>query len=79
MIEKLYAIKDRFKEVSDLIVQPDIISNMSQYIKLSREYKELEMIVTNEGTLGFSPKILSLSELFDSNVYRGSFYSYGFF
>ena len=41
--------------------------------------KELEMIVTNEGTLGFSPKILSLSELFDSNVYRGSFYSYGFF
>jgi len=45
MIEKLYAIKDRFKEVSDLIVQPDIISDMSQYIKLSREYKELEMIV----------------------------------
>lgn len=45
MIDKLNAIKGRFKEVSDLIVQPDIISDMKQYIKLNKEYKDLEPIV----------------------------------
>ena len=46
MIEKLNAIKDRFKEVSELIVQPEIISDMQQYIKLNKEYKDLEPIVS---------------------------------
>ena len=45
MIDKLYAIKDRFKTVSELIIDPDVISNMSQYIKLNKEYKDLEPIV----------------------------------
>lgn len=45
MIDKLNAIKDRFIEVSELIVQPEIISNMQNYIKLSKEYKDLEPIV----------------------------------
>ena len=46
MIDKLNAIKDRFKEVSDLIVQPEIISDMQKYIKLNKEYKDLEPIVS---------------------------------
>lgn len=45
MIDKLNAIKDRFIEVSELIVQPEIISDMQNYIKLSKEYKDLEPIV----------------------------------
>ena len=45
MIDKLNAIKDRFTEVSDLIVQPDIISDMQRYIKLNKEYKDLEPVV----------------------------------
>ena len=45
MIDKLNAIKDRFDEVSDLIVQPDIISDMEKYIKLNKEYKDLDPIV----------------------------------
>ena len=45
MIDKLHAIKDRFEEVSSLIVQPEIISNMPQYIKLNKEYKDLKPIV----------------------------------
>jgi peptide chain release factor 1 len=45
MIDKLNAIKDRFKEVSELIVQPEIISDMKRYIKLNKEYKDLEPIV----------------------------------
>ncbi len=45
MLEKLNSIKKRFLEVSDLIVQPDVISDMSQYIKLNKEYKELDVLV----------------------------------
>lgn len=45
MIDKLNAIKSRFQEVSDLIVQPDVISDMPKYIKLNKEYKDLEPIV----------------------------------
>ncbi|PWJ40905.1 peptide chain release factor 1 [Sediminitomix flava] len=45
MLDKLEKIKTRFIEVSDLIVQPDIISDMKQYAKLNKEYKDLEQIV----------------------------------
>ena len=45
MLDKLNAIKDRFKEVSKLIVDPSIIADMPTYIKLNKEYKELEPIV----------------------------------
>ena len=45
MLDKLYAIKERFKDVSELIINPDIISDMSKYIKLNKEYKDLEPIV----------------------------------
>ncbi|MBO3698784.1 peptide chain release factor 1 [Roseivirga sp. E12] len=45
MIEKLVAIKDRFEEVGQLLVQPDAMSDMKAYSKLSKEYKDLEKIV----------------------------------
>jgi len=45
MLDKLNAIKVRFKEVSDLIVHPEIIADMPKYIKLHKEYKDLEPIV----------------------------------
>ncbi|MFY0605476.1 MAG: peptide chain release factor 1 [Cyclobacteriaceae bacterium] len=45
MIDKLEAIKKRFEEVSQLIVQPDAMSDMKQYAKLNKEYKDLEKIV----------------------------------
>ncbi len=45
MLEKLAAIKDRFEEVGQLIVQPDAMSDMKAYSKLSKEYKDLEKIV----------------------------------
>lgn len=46
MINKLEAIKDRFEEVSQLIVQPDAMTDMKKYTKLSKEYKDLEKIVS---------------------------------
>lgn len=45
MIDKLQAIKDRFEEVGQLIVQPDAMADMKQFSKLSKEYKDLEKIV----------------------------------
>ncbi len=45
MIEKLEAIKQRFDEVSEEIVKPEVVSDMKQYVKLNREYKELEKVV----------------------------------
>lgn len=45
MIEKLHAIKERFEDVGQLIVQPDVVSDMKQYSKLNKEYKDLEKIV----------------------------------
>ena len=48
MIEKLQIIQQRFDEVSDLIIQPDIISDQKQYVKLNKEYKDLR-ILTDKG------------------------------
>ena len=45
MIEKLDIVQQRFIEVSDLIIQPDIIADQKQYIQLNKEYKDLNRIV----------------------------------
>ncbi len=46
MIEKLNIIKQRFDEVSDLIIQPDVIADQKRYVKLTKEYKELKDLMT---------------------------------
>ena len=46
ILKKLEGIQYRFVEVGNLIVDPDIISDMPRYVKLNKEYKELEEIVT---------------------------------
>ena len=48
MIEKLQIIQQRFDEVSDLIIQPDIITDQKRYIQLNKEYKDLR-ILTEKG------------------------------
>lgn len=45
LLKKLEAINYRFIEVGTLIVDPDIISDMDRYVKLSKEYRELEEVV----------------------------------
>ncbi|MBI2258459.1 MAG: peptide chain release factor 1 [Flavobacteriia bacterium] len=45
LLQKLEAIYYRFQEVSTLIVDPDIISDMSRFVKLNKEYRDLEDIV----------------------------------
>lgn len=41
MEEKFKQIRSRFKEISDLMVKPEIISDQKKYIDLNKEYKEL--------------------------------------
>ena len=45
MIEKLEEIAQRFEEVGQLMVQPDIMSDMDNYTRLSKEYSDLEKMV----------------------------------
>jgi peptide chain release factor 1 len=45
MLDKLNIVKQRFDEVSDLIIQPGIISDQKRYIKLNKEYKDLHLLV----------------------------------
>ncbi len=44
LLEKLQAIKDRHEEVGQLITDPEVIADMKRYIKLSKEYKDLQPI-----------------------------------
>lgn len=42
LLSKLEAIHFRFVEVGKMITDPDIISNMDRFVKLNKEYRELE-------------------------------------
>ncbi|RYC53364.1 peptide chain release factor 1 [Flagellimonas olearia] len=44
MLDKLNIVKQRFDEVSDLIIQPDVIADQKRYIKLNKEYKDLKVL-----------------------------------
>lgn len=44
MLDRLQIIKQKFDEVSDLIIQPDIISDQKRYVQLNKEYKELKAL-----------------------------------
>lgn len=44
MLDRLQIIKQRFDETSDLIIQPDIISDQKRYVQLNKEYKELKAL-----------------------------------
>ncbi len=45
MVEKLKLVENRFAELSELIIQPDIISDQKKYIQISKEYKDLKKII----------------------------------
>ena len=44
LLSKLEAIHFRFIEVGKMITDPDIISDMSRYVKLNKEYRDLEIL-----------------------------------
>jgi peptide chain release factor 1 len=44
LLSKLEAIHFRFVEVGTMITDPEIISNMERYVKLNKEYRDLEIL-----------------------------------
>ena len=44
LLSKLEAIHFRFVEVGKMITDPDIISNMERFVKLNKEYRDLETL-----------------------------------
>lgn len=44
LLSRLEGIEGRFSEVSTLITDPDVIADMKRYVKLTKEYKELEKL-----------------------------------
>jgi peptide chain release factor 1 len=45
IIERLEGVKIRFEEVAQQITDPEIMSDMKRYVKLNKEYRDLEPIV----------------------------------
>lgn len=69
MIDKLNIIKQRYDEVSDLIIQPDIIADQKRYVELNKEYNNLKPIVekreeyiTLKANLSEAEEIISAAE-----------------
>ena len=50
MLDKLNIVKQRFDEVSDLIIQPDIIADQKRYVTLNKEYKDLKILCDKRDT-----------------------------
>lgn len=48
LLGKLNGIKQRFDEITDLIIQPDVISDQKRYAKLNKEYSDLKEIVNKQ-------------------------------
>jgi len=45
ILSRLKGVKARFDEVSQLITDPAVIGDMDRYVKLNREYKQLEPVI----------------------------------
>ena len=45
MFEKLKAIEDKFNEINEKLMQPEVVNDNTQYTALMKDYKQLEPIV----------------------------------
>ncbi|MDE6048125.1 MAG: peptide chain release factor 1 [Paramuribaculum sp.] len=45
LLKRLEGIDARFEEISTLITDPSVIADMKRYVRLSREYSELEKLI----------------------------------
>ena len=46
LLEKLDALVIRFEEIANLITDPNVIADMKRFVKLNKEYRDLEKIVS---------------------------------
>ena len=45
LLEKLETFYIRFREIGQLITDPEVIQDMNRFVKLNKEYRDLEQIV----------------------------------
>lgn len=45
MLDKLNIVKQRFDEISDLIIQPGVIADQKRYVQLNRDYKDMKLLM----------------------------------
>ena len=48
LLSKLEGLKSRFEEVSLLVTDPSVIADQQRYVKLTREFKDLEVITLSD-------------------------------
>ena len=52
LLNKLDGLVSRFEEVGTLITDPAVIADMKRFVKLNKEYKDLEKIVAARNLYG---------------------------
>ena len=45
MLEKLEAINEKFLEIEQQMNDPEVMNDMKHYVKLSKDYKDLQPII----------------------------------
>ena len=45
ILDKLETLKNRHEEIADQMSDPDVMSDMKKFVKLNKEYRDLEKIV----------------------------------
>ena len=60
MIDKLNIVEQRYNEISDLIIQPNIIKERKRYVELNKEYKDLGLIIEKKKV--FEELLLNIEE-----------------
>ena len=69
LLHKLEAIHFRFIEVGNLITDPDIIADMKRYVKLNKEYRDLEVLDhTYKNYSNLLSNLKNAKELFESET-----------
>jgi peptide chain release factor 1 len=67
LLEKLEGLHNRFMEVSTLITDPSVIGDMKRYVKLNKEYRDLEKILQAQKEYrGLLQNIKDARELLDN-------------
>ena len=60
MLEKLKILNERFNDISEMLTKPDVISDQTRYIKISKEYKELKYVIDKK--IEYEQVLLNISE-----------------
>ena len=67
MIEKLESIIEKYNSLSDLLSDPDVISNPKKFAKIAKEHNGLiEIVEKSKKYIDVSQQLASANEMLDS-------------